>query len=179
MMGEARADGSPTESVSTAPVPGPGVEGSWELALDGSFQRLSGGVVSSEIQVGTSLGRYVLSWLEPFIGASVRFEHLDGPAGSGGDATDASGGVGARASFEAVDRVRPYLSASPGFLLRSIDIRGVDSRTQVDFVLSVELGAQILLVPRVALDLGVAYDRIFSDRGEDLVTVPLGLSFYF
>ncbi len=169
----------PLAETGAAPVAGPGVEGSWELGLDASFQRLSDGIVSTETRLATAVGWYGLTWLEPLLGISVDVQHLDGGHGANGTATQASMGLGARASTELIERVRGYLVASPGFLIRTTDTSGFDHAGQTDFSMSAGLGVQVVLVPHVALDLSFDYDRIFSHRGEDLLTVPIGLSVFF
>ncbi|MBK7972322.1 MAG: porin family protein [Deltaproteobacteria bacterium] len=160
-------------------VPGAGVPESWEAGLRASYQRLSGTIVTSQVSVGTFLGYYVHPNVEPFLGVSLDFQDADAGRGSSATAVNVSAGAGARASFELAERLRPYLAFSPGLLLRTTDISGFDAEDQLDFVLSAQVGLQVELVPRVALDVGVAYDRIFSDGGEDLLTVPLGVSFFF
>jgi hypothetical protein len=160
-------------------VPGVGVPGSWEAGLDASFQRLDGSIVSSEWRLGASLGYYCVSWLEPFAAVSLDIQQLDGGKGSEATATNVGAGAGLRASFEVVDRVHPYLSLSPGALVRTTDRSGFDHAGRTDFTASIEAGVQLVVVPRVAIDVGVGYQRIFSDQGEDLLTVPLGLSFFF
>ncbi|MFN7951833.1 MAG: hypothetical protein U0610_08900 [bacterium] len=162
------------------PPPGPGAPDAWELALRGSFQRLSDGVVSSQVQVGTLLGYYVHPNLEPFASFAVDFQRSEIPdGGASASATNLAFGAGLRASFEVADRLHPYLAGSPGLLLRTTDITGTESDDQLDFVASVQAGLQVVLVPRVVLDVAVAYDRIFSEHGEDLLTVPLSLGVFF
>lgn len=160
-------------------VPSIGVPGSWEAGIEASFQRLDGSIVSTEWRLGASLGYYCLPWLEPFAALSLDIQQLDGGKGSQATATNIGGGAGARASFEIAGRVHPYLSLSPGFLVRTTDTSGFDDADQTDLTLSVEAGLQLVVVPRVAIDIGIGYERIFSDEGEDLLTVPLGLSFFF
>jgi hypothetical protein len=158
---------------------GPGVGGAWEAGLRGSFQRLSDGIVTSEVSLGTFLGYYVHPALEPFVGLSLDFQDAHVPGGASVSGVNLSAGAGVRGSFELADRVRTYLALSPGLLLRTSDVTGFDSEDQLDFVASVQVGLQVVLVPRVALDVGFAYDRIFSGHGEDLLTVPLAVSFFF
>lgn len=172
----ARADSEPGEE---AEVSAPGVVGSWEAGLRASYQRLSGAVINSQVTVGSFLGYYLLSSVEPFVGLSLDFQDARVDGGGSATAVNLSFGAGARASFELAERVRPYLALSPGLLLRTTEIDRFDAEDQLDFVLSVQAGVQVVLVPRVALDVGFAYDRIFSDEGEDLYSVPIGLSFFF
>lgn len=160
-------------------VPAPGVVDSWEAGIRASYQRLSGAVVTSQVSVGTFLGYYVHPSLEPFASLALDFQDASIDGGASATAVNLSAGAGARASFELAERVRPYLALGPGLLLRTTDIDGFDAEDQLDFVLSVQTGLQVVLVPRVALDVGFAYDRIFSDEGEDLFTVPLAVSFFF
>ena len=167
------------EAPSEPLAPGPGVTGACELAFLGSYQRLSDGVISSQVRVGTLVGYYAPPNLEPFASFAVDFQDAHVPGGASASATDLAFGGGVRASFEIADRLHPYLLASPGLLLRTTDISGTESDDQLDFVASVQGGLQVVLVPRVVLDVAVAYDRIFSDHGEDLLTVPLTLAFFF
>lgn len=175
--GGARAadDATPDQALE---VPSPGVAGSWEAGLRASYQRLDGLVVNSQVSLGTFLGYYVHPNVEPFVGVSLDFQDAR-VSGASATAINVSAGAGARASFELAERVRPYLAFSPGLLLRTTEIDGYDAEDRLDFVVSVQAGLQVVLVPRVALDVGFAYDRIFSDDGEDLFTVPLALSFFF
>ncbi len=160
-------------------VPSPGVAGSWEAGLRASYQRLDGAVVNSQVSLGTFLGHYVHPNVEPFVGVSLDLQDARVDGGGSATAVNVSAGAGARVSVELAERVRPYLALSPGLLLRTTEIDGYDAEDQLDFVVSVQAGLQVVLVPRVALDVGFAYDRIFSDDGEDLFTVPLALSFFF